>query len=123
MIHKLVTVLLVCSCATAWGQAPVKSPVLIKAGKLLDVRNGRMLTNQAILIEGDRIKEVGDSSVVTGHAPSASIRAITQVAARTTSTSQHSRRMGYSESSTPFTATGGLPSRIGRPNTCYSESF
>ena len=73
VIHKLIAVLLVCSWATAWGQAPVKSPVLIKAGKLFEARNGRMLANQAILIEGDRIKEVGDSAVVAGHAPSARV--------------------------------------------------
>lgn len=73
MIHKLITFLLVCSCATAWGQAPVKSPLLIKAGKFFDARNGRMLTNQAVLIEGDRIKEVGDSAMVAGHAPSARV--------------------------------------------------
>jgi len=73
VIHKLITMLLVCSCATTWGQAPAKAPVLIKAGKLFDARNGRMLTKQAILIEGDRIKEVGDSSVVAGHAPSARV--------------------------------------------------
>ena len=73
VIHKLITFLLVCSCATAWGQAPVKSPLLIKAGKFFDARNGRMLTNQAVLIEGDRIKEVGDSAMVAGHAPSARV--------------------------------------------------
>ncbi len=33
--------------------------VLIKAGRLIDVRAGRMLENQAILIEGERIKTVG----------------------------------------------------------------
>jgi hypothetical protein len=70
VIHKLITFLLVCSCTTAWGQAPVKSPLLIKAGKFFDARNGRMLTNQVVLIEGDRIKEVGDSAMVAGHAPS-----------------------------------------------------
>ncbi len=51
----------------------MKSPVLIKAGKLFDARNGRMLANQAILIEGDRIKEVGDSAVIAGHAPGAKV--------------------------------------------------
>src|ERR1700737_2928557 len=33
--------------------------VLIKAGRLIDVRAGKVLTNQSILIEGDRIKQVG----------------------------------------------------------------
>jgi imidazolonepropionase-like amidohydrolase len=73
VIHKLITVLLVCSCAAAWGQAPARSPVLIKAGKLFDARSGHMLANQAILIEGDRIKEVGNSAVVAGHAPGARV--------------------------------------------------
>jgi imidazolonepropionase-like amidohydrolase len=33
--------------------------VFIKAGRLIDVRAGKVLTNQSILIEGDRIKQVG----------------------------------------------------------------
>src|SRR5205823_13431483 len=41
-----------------------------KAGRLVDVRAGRVLTDQAILIEGDRIKEVGPAQSVAGHAPS-----------------------------------------------------
>ena len=73
MIYKLIAVLWMCSCATAWGQTPQKPLVLIKAGRLFDARNGRMLTGQAILIEGDRIKEVGDATAVAGHAPSAKI--------------------------------------------------
>ena len=73
MIHKLITMLLLCSCATAWGQAPAKSTVIIKAGKLFDARNGRMLTSQAILIEGDRIKEVGDAATVLGHTTNARV--------------------------------------------------
>src|SRR5215471_19620905 len=32
---------------------------VIQAGRLIDVRAGRVLTNQSILIEGDRIKQVG----------------------------------------------------------------
>ncbi|HKQ52231.1 MAG TPA: amidohydrolase family protein [Pyrinomonadaceae bacterium] len=35
------------------------SLVLIKAGRLVDVRAGRVLENQAILVEDDRIKSVG----------------------------------------------------------------
>src|SRR5580698_2849914 len=33
--------------------------ILIKAGKLVDVRAGRVLLNQNILVEGDRITQVG----------------------------------------------------------------
>ena len=43
--------------------------ILIRAGRLVDVRAGRVLTNQAILIEGDRIREVGPAQAVEGRAP------------------------------------------------------
>ena len=49
--------------------AQAKETVLIKAGQLVDVKNGRVLANQAILVEGDRIKEVGDAATVAGRAP------------------------------------------------------
>src|SRR5947199_7946853 len=42
--------------------------VLVRAGRLIAVRTGTVLTNQAILIEGDRIKEVGPADAVAGHA-------------------------------------------------------
>jgi len=35
-----------------------KETVLIKAGRLVDVRSGRVLTDQAILIEGGRISRL-----------------------------------------------------------------
>jgi imidazolonepropionase-like amidohydrolase len=73
VIYKLIAVLLICSGAAAWGQSPQKPPVLIKAGHLFEARSGRMLTAQAILIEGDRIKEVGDSATLARHAPSAKV--------------------------------------------------
>ncbi|HXL35006.1 MAG TPA: amidohydrolase family protein [Gemmatimonadales bacterium] len=43
--------------------------VLVRAGRLIAVRAGSVLQNQAILIEGDRIKEVGPADAVAGHAP------------------------------------------------------
>ena len=43
--------------------------VVIKAGRLVDPRAGTTLTTQAILVEGERIKEVGPASAVAGHAP------------------------------------------------------
>ncbi|HYL21512.1 MAG TPA: amidohydrolase family protein [Gemmatimonadales bacterium] len=42
--------------------------VLVRAGRLVATRTGTVLTNQAILIEGDRIKEVGPVDAVAGHA-------------------------------------------------------
>jgi len=43
--------------------------VLVRAGRLIAVRAGSVLQNQAILIEGDRIKEVGPADAVAAHAP------------------------------------------------------
>lgn len=52
------------------GQTPTAAKsVLIRAGRLIDVRAGRVLENQGILIEGDRIKAVGDFNSVRGSAP------------------------------------------------------
>jgi imidazolonepropionase-like amidohydrolase len=52
------------SVAPAIAQRQQQAPqshetILIKAGKLVDVRAGRVLTNQDILVEGDRIARVG----------------------------------------------------------------
>ena len=46
------------------AQSPTKETVLIKAGRLVDVRSGRVLTDQAILIEGDRIRQVGPAQSI-----------------------------------------------------------
>ena len=43
--------------------------VLIKAGRLLDVRTGKTAEKQALLIEGERIREVGPEAAVATHAP------------------------------------------------------
>ncbi len=43
----------------AQADSAARSSVLVRAGRLIAVRTGTVLTNQAILIEGDRIKEVG----------------------------------------------------------------
>jgi imidazolonepropionase-like amidohydrolase len=40
-------------------QPQSQEKILIKAGRLIDVRAGRVLTNQNILIQGDRIMQVG----------------------------------------------------------------
>jgi imidazolonepropionase-like amidohydrolase len=68
-ISVLLAVLLSVCGLSSRAQSPAKEILLIKAGKLIDVRGGRVLENQAILIEGDRIKEVGAAAIVTGHAP------------------------------------------------------
>ncbi len=50
-------------------RAQAKETILIKAGQLVDVKSGRLLTGQALLIEDERIKEVGDAATVSAHAP------------------------------------------------------
>jgi imidazolonepropionase-like amidohydrolase len=42
---------------------------LLKAGRVLDVKTGRYVENAGILIDGDRIKEVGPVADVQKHAP------------------------------------------------------
>jgi imidazolonepropionase-like amidohydrolase len=57
------------SIAQTGKVAETPKRVLIRAGRLVDVRGGRVLTNQAILIEGDRIKEVGAAQAIASRAP------------------------------------------------------
>lgn len=58
---------------SAFAQSGSNEAVLIKAGKLIDVRGGRVLADQAILIEGDRIKEVGPAASVSSRAQGARV--------------------------------------------------
>jgi imidazolonepropionase-like amidohydrolase len=50
--------------------APAPKVTLIKAGRLVDVRGGRVLENQGILVEGQRIKAVGPLAEVQKVTPS-----------------------------------------------------
>jgi imidazolonepropionase-like amidohydrolase len=50
------------------GAKPTRATV-IKAGRLIDARGGRVLTDQAILVAGERIKTVGESGEVLKSAP------------------------------------------------------
>src|SRR6185503_12357007 len=71
-MRKILTLVssLILICGSLLAQSPPKQIILIKAGRLVDVRAGRVLSDQAILIEGDRIKGVGPAAMVSGHAPS-----------------------------------------------------
>ncbi len=57
--------------ATAQSNPETKAAdiVLIKAARVLDVRTGHYLENAAVLIGGDRIKEVGPAKDLQAHAP------------------------------------------------------
>jgi len=59
LLHKLAVLSLLSACAVAQS-APQKT--IINAGRLLDVKSGRMLTNQQIVIEGEKIVSVGPAT-------------------------------------------------------------
>jgi imidazolonepropionase-like amidohydrolase len=79
MLRRSDLTLLVCIitlaivAATAPRAFAQNKTILIKAGRLIDVRAGRVLTNQAILVEGERIKEVGPLAEIQAKAASAQV--------------------------------------------------
>jgi imidazolonepropionase-like amidohydrolase len=62
----VLTVVLSLLQTVALAQSKVSPPrvVFIKAGRLIDVRAGRVLENQGILVEGERIKAVGPLATI-----------------------------------------------------------
>jgi imidazolonepropionase-like amidohydrolase len=42
-----------------------KQITIVRAARLLDVRAGRVLENQAVLVEGDRVRQIGPASSIT----------------------------------------------------------
>lgn len=72
-IPAIVSVFLVAVCSIpAISQSAAQThpvSIVIKAGKLLDVRKGSYLENAGIWIEDDRIKEVGHFTDIQAHAP------------------------------------------------------
>ncbi|HYJ47534.1 MAG TPA: amidohydrolase family protein [Pyrinomonadaceae bacterium] len=73
IVSLLVLAALWQSGVMAQTRPAAKSVVLIHAGRLVDVRGGRVLENQGILIEGERIKEVGAWNDLRGRAPSSAV--------------------------------------------------
>ena len=68
-----IAVVLAASVAAVATAQPAGPPAvrttLVKAARIVDVPSGRYVADQAILIENDRIKEVGPTAVVQGRAP------------------------------------------------------
>ena len=63
-IHKISLAAVVCALTAVAVFAQVKTVTVIKAGRMIDTINGRVLTDQVIIIEGDRIKEVGSGLAI-----------------------------------------------------------
>jgi imidazolonepropionase-like amidohydrolase len=70
-IYLFTLELLLVGCLVKAQSKPDFKPTvtLLKAGRALDVRTGRYLENAGILIEGDRIKEVGPAADIQARAP------------------------------------------------------
>src|SRR6202046_2185444 len=56
-----------CGAQTPKVSAPAE--IVIRAGKVLDVRTGNYLADQIIWIEGDRIKAIGKAAEISGQLP------------------------------------------------------
>ena len=63
MRHFLIAIILCLGAATLSAQAPALVTA-IRAGRLLDPEAGRILTNQVILVEGTRIRDVGSTVTI-----------------------------------------------------------
>jgi imidazolonepropionase-like amidohydrolase len=65
--------IVLCICALAQNPAsPVPKHVVVHAGRLLDVKTGNLASNQAIVIEGDKILSVGPAAAAKA-APDATV--------------------------------------------------
>ncbi len=68
MIYRAFLILsLVITANLASAAAATKELILIKTSRLIDARTGKLLTDQAILIDGNKIAAVGPSSRVGQH--------------------------------------------------------
>jgi len=66
----VLTLLTLCSVAArAQTAEPHAKSILLKAARILDVRTGKYLINAGVLVENDRIKEVGPIAEVQVHTP------------------------------------------------------
>ncbi len=67
--HRLIAVVLLIGSGGPIAHAQPGKVVLIEAGRVFDARAGAYLTRQGILVENERIKELGDLPTVRDHAP------------------------------------------------------
>jgi imidazolonepropionase-like amidohydrolase len=64
VLPVLLIALLFSSTRFTFAQTPEKQSVAIRCGKLLDVKSGNLINNAIILIQGERIKEVGTNVTI-----------------------------------------------------------
>jgi imidazolonepropionase-like amidohydrolase len=58
--------LLVATPAGAQVQTPSDTPVVLRAARLLDVRSGEVVSPGVVVVEGDRIRSVGEGNAPAG---------------------------------------------------------
>ncbi|MBI2221961.1 MAG: amidohydrolase family protein [Acidobacteria bacterium] len=79
MIHRVLSLRVAAAALLAAALVvPVRGAgearrVLIKAGRLVDARAGAVRTNQAVLVEGDRVREVGPADALAAKAEGAEV--------------------------------------------------
>ena len=69
LLFSIFVLTLAILCPAMWGQAGAAGAktIIIRAGRLLDVKTGKTLTNQTIVIQGDKIASVGaDAQIPAG---------------------------------------------------------
>jgi len=68
--YQSLLILLLFFMGVSWAQpaAPAPKTVVIRAGRMLDVRTGKTLNNQTILIQGGKIVSVGPDTQIPGGA-------------------------------------------------------
>src|SRR5262245_35542560 len=69
LLFLLLAIAVTSSAQLRFQAPPPPSPKLIRAGRILDIKNGRYPLDQGILTEGERIKELGSWSEVQRRAP------------------------------------------------------
>lgn len=63
-MRKRIATFLICACCALLAQTPspsTQTPIVIEAGRLLDVRSAKMLENQKILIENGKVVQIGST--------------------------------------------------------------
>jgi len=69
VLGLLTALVLASGAAGAAGAPPAPAVTVVRAARLIDVASGELRNDQAVLVRGDRIVEVGPAAQVIAHAP------------------------------------------------------